>query len=338
MCVLTPTSSNRPIYDNFTPAVALTDSAFTTVGGTLSAGGFGSSSHRFGAQTTHVESLEVVTASGDVVFCSRSDEAWLFDAVRGGQGQFGVITRAWLRLRPCASRVCHYHLRYLDLGRLAADLHCLVDRRGIDHLRLQLRPHVPDAMLRVGTEYESTVPVAESIFDGLGFASLGVFRDTDDVGRAGLVPDDLLPRTRFHPWRDWLLPWSALPELVLRPPVPLDWLRPPPMSWVGCYFVCAGSLDAPLIVRPRGSRLFSYSILPVFERETQAASARERLEHADRVIRGLGGVAYVSGATGYGPAQWRAHFGTVLHDHFVALQRDLDPHGLLRRPGLPISS
>jgi FAD/FMN-containing dehydrogenase len=45
-----------------------------------------------------LESLEVVTAEGDVVRCSRSERPELFRHVVGGYGLFGVVTAATLRL------------------------------------------------------------------------------------------------------------------------------------------------------------------------------------------------------------------------------------------------
>ena len=47
-----------------------------------------------------VEGLEVVTAAGDVVRCSRDENAELFRHVVGGYGLFGVVTAVTLRLVP----------------------------------------------------------------------------------------------------------------------------------------------------------------------------------------------------------------------------------------------
>ena len=316
----------------------LTDSAFPTAGGTLSAGGFGAASVRFGAQVGHVERLDVVTPAGDLVTCSRDADRELFDAVRAGHGQFGVITRAWLRLRRCPSRVRHYYLRYVDMDRLADDVESLYADPRYGHLRLELRPRVGDALFRVGIEYDPPGPSPVELLLGLGCVQVQLGADADDIGRAGLLPDDLFPRQRYHPWRDWFLPWSALRRLLARPPVPLDWLPAAPRGWAGCFFIGGAHIDAPALVRPPGDRFFSYSVLPVFERRADALEARARLEVADRVIRDLGGCAYVSGATGYDASRWRAHFGEARHARLVRLQRAVDPAGLLRRPGLPFGA
>ncbi|MCY4636341.1 MAG: FAD-binding protein [Acidobacteria bacterium] len=312
----------------------LTDSAFPTVGGTLSAGGFGTASVRFGAQVGHVERLEVVTPAGDLVTCSRGAERELFDAVRAGQGQFGVITRAWLRLRRCPSRIRYYYLRYVDMDRLADDVERLYSDPRYGHLRLELRPHAGDALFRVGIEYEPPGPSPIELFLGLRCVEVQFGADADDIGRAGLLPDDLFPRQRFYPWRDWFLPWSALRRLLARPPVPPGRLPDAP-GWGGCFFISSAHIDAPALVLPPGDRFFSYSVLPMFKRRADALEAHARLDAADGVIRDLGGCAYLSGATGYDASGWRAHFGEARHARLVRLQRAVDPGGLLRRPGLP---
>ncbi len=71
-----------------------------TIGGTLSTGGYSKGSHRHGLQIDHVISLVVVTGDGRRVECSAEHAAWLFDAVRGGGGRFGVIVEATLPLVP----------------------------------------------------------------------------------------------------------------------------------------------------------------------------------------------------------------------------------------------
>jgi cytokinin dehydrogenase len=76
-----------------------------TVGGTLSIGGVGVASLRHGAQVDQALALQVVTGTGDVVTCSGHHQRDLFEAVLAGQGQFGVITRATLRLERAPRQV-----------------------------------------------------------------------------------------------------------------------------------------------------------------------------------------------------------------------------------------
>ena len=100
----------------------LTNNLNVTLGGTLSMAGLGVASFRYGTQADNAVELEVVTGTGEILTCSREQNQDLFDAVRCGLGQFGIITKAKVRLRPCNRRVRKYYLVYDDLGTLIEDL------------------------------------------------------------------------------------------------------------------------------------------------------------------------------------------------------------------------
>lgn len=71
-----------------------------TIGGAIATCGFGKGSHRDGTIADHVLSMLVVTGDGRRIRCSRTQAGWLFDAVLGGFGLFGVVAEATLRLVP----------------------------------------------------------------------------------------------------------------------------------------------------------------------------------------------------------------------------------------------
>lgn len=104
-----------------------TDYLATTVGGTLTVGGVGSRTWQMGTQSDHVLELEVVTGEGKVVHCSPARHADLFNAVRAGLGQFGIITKARLRLIP-APQQAHYHRAlYANFDSFWQELNLLVN-------------------------------------------------------------------------------------------------------------------------------------------------------------------------------------------------------------------
>lgn len=72
------------------------------VGYTLG-GGVGWLARKYGLSADSVNAFEVVTAQGDIVWASESENSDLFWALRGGGGSFGVVTGMEIRLYPVST-------------------------------------------------------------------------------------------------------------------------------------------------------------------------------------------------------------------------------------------
>jgi hypothetical protein len=98
----------------------------SSVGGTLGVGGIDVNSARLGCSADQAISLQVVTPTGEIVECSDSENAELFQRVILGYGQFGIITEATLRVRPYTPLRMHYYY-YSSLRTAIEDLQ-MIDR------------------------------------------------------------------------------------------------------------------------------------------------------------------------------------------------------------------
>ncbi|OIV92303.1 hypothetical protein TanjilG_10513 [Lupinus angustifolius] len=103
-----------------------TDYLHLSVGGTLSNGGISGQAFRHGPQISNIFQLEVVTGKGEVITCSKDQNADLFHGVLGGLGQFGIITRARISLEPAPKMVKWIRVLYSQFSLFAKDQKYLI--------------------------------------------------------------------------------------------------------------------------------------------------------------------------------------------------------------------
>jgi cytokinin dehydrogenase len=193
-----------------TPPV-LTDYLELSVGGTISAGGIGGMTHQYGLQADNVAELEVLRPDGVIQICRAGDP--LFDLVRGGYGNHGIILRARLRLVPAHSQVWRYKLLYRSLPGFLADQRMLMADRRFSYLEGQAEPD--------GTfELEAVSYGAPGCLHGLSHAavdSVEVLPYFDFLNR--LAAGEARWRAdgdwdRPHPWLNLFLPGTAIDSFM----------------------------------------------------------------------------------------------------------------------------
>ena len=83
--------------------VGFGDAATVGIGGLTLGGGVGYLSRKYGLTVDFLLAAEVVTAAGEIVVADADNHPDLFWAIRGGGGNFGVVTRMKFRLEPLPS-------------------------------------------------------------------------------------------------------------------------------------------------------------------------------------------------------------------------------------------
>ena len=96
-------------FDRETQAFGMTTpvgiNSTTGISGLTLGGGFGWTTRKFGMSIDNLIAADVVTAEGKMIRASEKDNAELFWALRGGGGNFGIVTGFEFRLHPLGPQV-----------------------------------------------------------------------------------------------------------------------------------------------------------------------------------------------------------------------------------------
>lgn len=112
-------------------------------GGTISMGGIGFMSHKFGIQAGHVKEIELVSGLGDVLHCSEKIRPDLFDTVRGGLGNFGIITSLQIPLIKAPTQIAifkGFYQQEIGTKRLAEEMKAIIDFSCVDMIHTFIKP------------------------------------------------------------------------------------------------------------------------------------------------------------------------------------------------------
>jgi cytokinin dehydrogenase len=329
-----------------TPPV-LPDYIELSVGGTIVVGGVGGTTSSFGVVADNVIEMDVVTGKGDKVTCSAGSNADLFNAVRAGLGQVGVITKATIKLIDAPQSVRRFGLFYADLATMLKDERLLAGDNRFDA--------VQGAIVAKPTGGFGFKIDAAKFFTG---------NPPDDNALVAGLSDDPAQRTPTTlAYFDYLNRLAAL-EAALR--ANGQWFFPHPWltTFIGDSKVEAvvnaelGSLNAandlgqfgqivlsplkksaiqsPLLATASDGLMYAFNFVRV--PATDDAANAQRLVDVNKQIYGrvkaAGGALYPVSAFPLNGGEWRAHFGGAFGQLDAAKQK-FDPNKVLT-PGYEI--
>ena len=345
----------RALVERLAPSalspLVLTNNLDVTVGGTLSSAGLGVASWRFGTQADNCLELEVVTGAGEIVRCSTAQNRELFDAVRAGMGQFGVITEATLKIRRHHTKFRSYYLLYDDLNVLLGDLKLLMTEERFEYIESWCVP-CPQGFRKAGGQRQ---PFAQWFYplhltaetDGNAGPDTGeklrglkfykhVHTEDGEIGEFFTRLDPLFALWKqagfwdfTHPWMECVLPWHTAPVYIGQVLQVM-----PPQALAGGHILLwparGGASSLPMFVRPPGEFLMGFGILPAIPKNF-VNDLLPRLNQASQASMMAGGKRYLSGWIPFAHGDWRAHFAE-LWPTVVKLKKQFDPSGVLN-PG-----
>jgi FAD/FMN-containing dehydrogenase len=321
-----------------TPAV-FTDYIELSVGGTLSVGGMGGTSHQHGAQVDNVVEIDVVTGAGELVTCSAARHADLFHAALAGLGQVGVITRATLRLVPAPAAARQYTLAFPSADALAA-----AQRRVVRDGRFDWLEGAVNAVgggwqyvLEGAAYYDGTAPDDQALIGDLGYTGMPQITDftyhdfVDDLASGVAFLKSTGEWFDPHPWLNLFLPDDATDSYVTSV---MAGLTPADLGASGLvllYPVPTEKLTAPLLRVPDSELTFLFAVLRTASPDTGALPAATMLA-ANRDLyleaRARGATQYPVGSVPMTGTDWRIQYGDRWRG-FSAAKRRYDPHGIL---------
>ncbi|MEU6261784.1 FAD-binding protein [Saccharopolyspora shandongensis] len=307
-----------------------------TLGGVLSVGGW-SSVWREGAITDRCVGLEIVTATGDIVWCSREERPELFRAALGGLGMAGIITRAQLALCMVPTMVRTWTINYSNVHHAIADMRTLADRGDVVEMMIQVRhPDIHTYQLVASTYYDRQSPKPGRVLRGMPAPEQTLDRlywdHTTEVDQLYATAFENGWRATEKPWSDLIIPGRSIDAYVAAT-IPEIGPRDLSPTSIGLWFPHrsdAFGTDTALRLPTPGGGDGMHWLVDILSDSTgipthDVPDWRTRALHRnrgwyDRAVS-MGGTIYPIGATPLTTEEWREHIGP---------QADLDPHGVFQ--------
>jgi FAD/FMN-containing dehydrogenase len=144
----------------------------TGVGGLTLGGGFGRVARRFGLALDNVKSVDIVTADGQLRHASAEENPDLYWAVRGGGGNFGIVTGFEFGLHPMQRQVIGGNLVFpIERARELLEFYGEYSHTAPEDMYVDAEMYVPaggkPGAFAISTTYSGPAADAERVLDPL---------------------------------------------------------------------------------------------------------------------------------------------------------------------------
>lgn len=315
-----------------------------SIGGTISAGGVGSASFRYGISASIVDEMEVVLADGSLVNCSSTKNPEVFAAVLANTGQAGIICSVRLKLREYKNNTITHYLIYDNLKQWLDDQRSLTTTncehiQGFFSYNIQgLKNGRPFVLwfygLQVSFEFanEDEKSLAAAVVQKLNpYKRLG-----EEIADTAAFSFRFDPRfqamrqsgafTLPHPWMEFLLPTEKLeilvPEILNKLPLAMgDGHR--------LVFINSNHLPENFQI-PGAKSVVAFAALPTSVPPPQLKDVLSKLKELHDFVIANGGKRYLSGWLGMMQyADWQKHWDAKFTS-WTDQKNKFDPNHLFR--------
>jgi cytokinin dehydrogenase len=303
--------------------LVLTDNWWTSVGGTVTVGGFGDASQHFGMQADIVEKIRIITLDGEVHEVGPGEE--LFDYSLAGRSLLGVISAVTLRTRSAPWTLQVRVLKWKSIDAYLEDGDTLCGPGTYEFLRPRVQ-WTSEAAVHAAAGYFSEGPVDDRHFSGKLSARLGRWQAIDFYEQVSLKPTRRW--RRYCPSVEFLLPIPGGTEAFRHVH------RRVMDTGLSKYLIEGNSIKMlrrnsrlPLAPFPQAAHGLLVAIRPELEFE-HLASYLELLREIGEYALAEGGRMYLMSLHVTPPGFLQQQFGDEL-SALTKLKKRYDPQGLL---------
>ena len=309
----------------------------TGVAGLTLGGGIGWLMGKYGLTVDNLQSAEVVTAEGSVITASQDEHPELFWALRGGGGNFGVVTSLEYRAHPLRDVLAGPVLHPFTAARTALAFHREFTASAPDELTVGAAfLHAPDGS---GTKVTALVPchcgdlgTAEADVKALrAFGTpLADLVQPMPYPVVNTLLDDAFPKGAMNYWKSGFLAELSDPAIE----VMVEAFERVPSNMTGIFLDhvhgAATRVDPTATAFPHRQEAFSVLVLAQWtdraDTESNIAWARETFE---RLRPHLTDRRYTNFLSADDAGFVRQGYG-VNYERLVRVKRDYDPDNLFR--------